>query len=537
MAGYKLSYTGEEIDEKLGKIDNLAEKKEIPTKLSELENDKGFMTELSSEDINEIAEEVVLTSKWNNIGETPLVTPESNNYRLKADGEATYTLKSDSVVVIDENTVWSKVYRCTANHDKGYWEIIPDGTTTNVYSCYIQKEISGLVVGQQYKLIIDGRNLTNDLTNGTPWMGYVQLLDANSTVYAKYQPQYTTPNPSYDQITFTATEETTILRVQLGISKFTLANVIVNFHKIYINHVDGGNEATQIANTTATFTDSVVLGQLEKGISITSTPSCKVYNEIPEKTVHIPKSRHEGKVCVCFGDSIVGNMKEPNDYPTVLGDITGMTVYNAGFGGCRMSASMEGRVYDNYSMVKIVDAIISGDWSAQEGGLEEAGISHYGPHIETLKNMNWNKVDFITIGYGTNDIANFVPVDNTDEEYNSLDTTTVLGALRYSLTQLLTKYPHLKVLILTPIYRYFNNEGVDSDEKEWYEQREFTTWTDGILEVAKEFKVPGVDMYRTLGFNKITRVYYYPSTDGTHPNAIGLKVIASKIAGKLLSEY
>jgi hypothetical protein len=63
------------------------------------------MTELSSEDISEIAEEVVLTSKWNNLGSTPFTTTEKNNYRLKADGEATYTTKSDTVAVIDENTV------------------------------------------------------------------------------------------------------------------------------------------------------------------------------------------------------------------------------------------------------------------------------------------------------------------------------------------------------------------------------------------------------------------------------------------------
>lgn len=39
---YRLSFTAEEIDEKLGKIDNLAEKSQIPSKLSELIDDKGY---------------------------------------------------------------------------------------------------------------------------------------------------------------------------------------------------------------------------------------------------------------------------------------------------------------------------------------------------------------------------------------------------------------------------------------------------------------------------------------------------------------
>lgn len=42
---YKLSYTANDINNKLGKIDSLAEKNELPTKTSELTNDSGFATE------------------------------------------------------------------------------------------------------------------------------------------------------------------------------------------------------------------------------------------------------------------------------------------------------------------------------------------------------------------------------------------------------------------------------------------------------------------------------------------------------------
>jgi hypothetical protein len=42
---YVLSYKGSEIDEKLNKIDSLATKSELPTKISQLENDKGYLTE------------------------------------------------------------------------------------------------------------------------------------------------------------------------------------------------------------------------------------------------------------------------------------------------------------------------------------------------------------------------------------------------------------------------------------------------------------------------------------------------------------
>ena len=42
---FKLSYTASDINERLGRIDNLAKKSDIPSKLSELTNDGGYATE------------------------------------------------------------------------------------------------------------------------------------------------------------------------------------------------------------------------------------------------------------------------------------------------------------------------------------------------------------------------------------------------------------------------------------------------------------------------------------------------------------
>ena len=45
---YKLSYTASDINSKLGQIDDLAKKSEVPTKVSELDNDSGYLTEHQS---------------------------------------------------------------------------------------------------------------------------------------------------------------------------------------------------------------------------------------------------------------------------------------------------------------------------------------------------------------------------------------------------------------------------------------------------------------------------------------------------------
>jgi hypothetical protein len=48
---FRLSYTAADINEKLGKIDSFANKSELPSKLSELTNDKGFATEQYVDDV------------------------------------------------------------------------------------------------------------------------------------------------------------------------------------------------------------------------------------------------------------------------------------------------------------------------------------------------------------------------------------------------------------------------------------------------------------------------------------------------------
>ena len=75
MAEFKLSYTASQVNERLGRIDNLAEKNELPKKTSDLINDSDFTTKnyvknyaqpagsyALSSDIAQVKQEAVNTS-------------------------------------------------------------------------------------------------------------------------------------------------------------------------------------------------------------------------------------------------------------------------------------------------------------------------------------------------------------------------------------------------------------------------------------------------------------------------------------------
>lgn len=242
-----------------------------------------------------------------------------------------------------------------------------------------------------------------------------------------------------------------------------------------------------------------------------------------------------GKTIVNFGDSIFGNKRPPDDISTKLAKLTGATVHNCGFGGCRMSTHSLPN-YAPFSMFALADAIVSRDFSTQEAAVVatdgELVPSYFANTLALLESIDFSKVDIITIAYGTND---FTSSKNLDNEDNNKDTTTFAGAMRYSIERLLEAYPHLLIFSCGQTYRFWMDaEGVfveDSDTKV-YNESILPDFVAKTKEVAEEYHLPFIDNYK-IGMNKFNRGVYFPATDGTHPNVTGNELIARHIAKEL----
>lgn len=240
-----------------------------------------------------------------------------------------------------------------------------------------------------------------------------------------------------------------------------------------------------------------------------------------------------GKTIVNFGDSIFGNRRPPNDISTEIAKLTGATVHNCGFGGCRMSQYTGN--WDAFSMYRLADAISNNDWTLQDTAVSETGWgmpSYFTEALNLLKSIDFSKVDIITIAYGTNDFASGVLLDSAA---NDKDTTRFAGALRYSIETLLNTYPQLKIFVCTPIYRFWLDDGGeflnDSDTK-IYDGQKLTDFVAKVKEVAEEYHIPYIDNYN-IGMNKYNRSLYFPITDGTHPLPTGGNLMAAHIVKEL----
>ena len=240
-----------------------------------------------------------------------------------------------------------------------------------------------------------------------------------------------------------------------------------------------------------------------------------------------------GKKIANFGDSIFGNARPPLDVSTFLADNTGATVYNCAFGGCTMSQHVGH--WDAFSMYRLAYAIANNDYSVQDEAINHDDRTSYAEEpLALMKTIDYSGLDILTISYGTNDFTGNRQIDNSD---NLLDTSTVCGALRYSIETLLTAYPSLRIFVLLPTYRFWidsANAYIDDAFNHTNNLgKTLIEYIKGIAETAKAYNVPVIDNFAELGINKFNRQQYFPVTDGTHHNENGRKLIAKHLAAKL----
>lgn len=245
------------------------------------------------------------------------------------------------------------------------------------------------------------------------------------------------------------------------------------------------------------------------------------------------KSRIDGKKVVCFGDSLFGMYRGEDSAPAFIAAETGATVYNVGFGGCRMAVHPTSG-YGAFSMWALAKAIAEKNWTTQDAQAS-SGSSYFPDQLALLKSIDFNTVDIAVIHYGTNDFAsgNGVPVDNASDpdDYNSL-----CGALRYSLDKLLGAYPKLRIYISLPVYRFWTDNGATTYAETYLNKigKTLPEFVEALRGVAAEYNLPVIDGYYGLGINKANAATFL--SDGTHHNATGRERFGRFIGENLIAQ-
>lgn len=239
---------------------------------------------------------------------------------------------------------------------------------------------------------------------------------------------------------------------------------------------------------------------------------------------------NSGYKIVNFGDSIFGNFRDETNVSNVLALSTGATVYNLGFGGCRMSGHYDH--WDAFSMYNLATAIANNDFSMQDAEIQDSSYvdrpEYFAETVELLKNIDFSDVDVVTIAYGVNDYTSGQPVNSTSTNVRD----SYKKSLEYSIETLQSAYPNLKIVLITPCWMYFKTEsGTPSGDEKQINNQTIKDFVDAVHEAGNKYCLPVVKSYYELGINEFTKDYYL--IDGIHLNEKGRKSLGKLIANTI----
>ena len=245
---------------------------------------------------------------------------------------------------------------------------------------------------------------------------------------------------------------------------------------------------------------------------------------------------------VFLGDSIIGNEAGKVSIVEIVEERLGKTVYNGAFGGSCMSFGneqlWESRGLDQWSMVKLAQAIYAEDFNSQRAMITSAEkyrdknllvLDYFEERINGLAAVDFSGVELLLIEHGTNDY-NMGQVLESDTD--PFDVTTFAGALRTSLSLLQDKYPDLRIILVSPLYCELRGDTLRKSYETDLGSGTLDEYVQKEKEIAEEYGVEWIDMYHGSGIWEENAAEYL--FDGLHLTDDGKRIYANIIADYLL---
>ncbi len=255
----------------------------------------------------------------------------------------------------------------------------------------------------------------------------------------------------------------------------------------------------------------------------------------------------EGLNIVNFGDSIYGIWRNETSVTGRLIEYTGANCYNAGISGATFAFAWD--YSDYFTMHRMATYIEKEDFHPMKRTLDmfvkpKNPDSYFYDTHAMLKDIDWSKIDVITIQYGTNDFTNNGMITGNESEkqrgyfasanpekglYSPCEHYYLDDAVKYTLNTIRKSHPHIRIVVLTPTPRYdFVDEPLNDNGYA------LSDYAEHIEKVCDEWGVPCLDAYNEAGINDETYRQYFDGEDLVHLNGEGRKLLAKYIADNLL---
>lgn len=255
-----------------------------------------------------------------------------------------------------------------------------------------------------------------------------------------------------------------------------------------------------------------------------------IFNEnIPDNVSNfvknlIPPSNGVKNLNILFmGDSIFGN---DGEIPVIVNQLSGANCINCAFGGTRVSNRGGTDPFQYFDGENLIAALAAQSWNDQIAAAESLAPTYQWitTRLERLINVDMSTIDLLIMDWGTNDYTSSVLLQN------------ILDAYQNVIETLQTTYPKLRILITTPIWRYWTNPATDSDERIFGDST-LKQIASGIVQLMQDLRISVINSYQNMPLSLATAATYFDSGDTTHLNINGNTVYAHLLNGKIQSIY
>ena len=245
----------------------------------------------------------------------------------------------------------------------------------------------------------------------------------------------------------------------------------------------------------------------------------RMWEEFLSLVTEIRKAEETGKDfadtdIVFVGDSIFGNYTDSTSIPEATRSLTGARVYNCGYGGNSASLN-DGREISFPGIARQLG----------EKSIEElpVGTQLYEGAKRFEEEYNPQRKRQFVINYGLNDYFSGYPARGDAE-----DITCYYGAMNVGIRHLKEAYPDAEILLCTPTYTTYFEEGTQSEGTQGSDEEEYV---EVVLELGKIWNIPVLDGYHTFGIYEENQAEYLD--DGCHFNEKGRFFYAERIVARM----
>lgn len=194
--------------------------------------------------------------------------------------------------------------------------------------------------------------------------------------------------------------------------------------------------------------------------------------EVNDNMVLLPASKLEGHeddgktTILCLGNAPFSDDTSEKGLAGQISQLSGAETINASFPNSQVTCynrsydtSTNRGIHDIFNLFYVCYAISINDYTS----LETVASVHtedpqYMTAVENLKNTDFNKVDIIAVMYDAIDYENRMAVTNPNLE-DELDTYT--GSLKNAFQLIQDKYPHIRIVFMSPTYMMHKDENGD----------------------------------------------------------------------------